>query len=171
MELVPLSGVATDMNEPSNFCDGACSQEGDNGPPLNMSLSPYSINNQGRFLPLNVKTLDVDCKQYGHHILLNTHNLYGQQCIPCLPKLYIILIIGLTESIATREALLSINKYKRPFIISRSTFAGSGAHASHWLGDNTASSEDMHYSIPGILNFQMFGMPQVGADICGFNGM
>ena len=78
---------------------------------------------------------------------------------------------GLTESIATRKALLSINENERPFVLSRSTFPGSGVHAAHWLGDNIATAEDMYYSIPGILNFQMFGVPLVGADICGFNGM
>ena len=77
----------------------------------------------------------------------------------------------MTESIATRKALLDINKGKRPFVLSRSTFSGSGAYAAHWLGDNTASAEDLYYSIPGILNFQMFGIPMVGADICGFGGL
>ncbi len=31
-----------------------------------------------------------------------------------------------------------------------------GVHTAHWLGDNAASAQD---SIPGILNFQMFGIP------------
>ena len=78
--------------------------------------------------------------------------------------------LGFTESIATRKVLLSLNPDKRPFVLSRSTFPGSGVHTAHWLGDNTASSEDMYYSIPGMLNFQMFGIPLVGADICGFGG-
>ncbi len=34
------------------------------------------------------------------------------------------------------------------------------------LGDNLATWTDMYYSIPGVLTFQMFGIPFVGADIC-----
>ena len=37
-------------------------------------------------------------------------------------------------------------------------------------GDNHATAEDMYYSIPGMLNFQLFGIPLVGSDICGFAG-
>jgi len=37
-------------------------------------------------------------------------------------------------------------------------------------GDNYASYDDLYYSIPGMLSFQMFGIPLVGSDICGFNG-
>ena len=38
------------------------------------------------------------------------------------------------------------------------------------LGNNHATYEDLYYSIPEMLNFQMFGIPLVGSDICGYLG-
>ena len=53
----------------------------------------------------------------------------------------------------------------RPFILSRSTFAGQGKYTSHWLGDNYSNFDYIKYSISGIMNMNIFGINFVGADI------
>ncbi len=58
----------------------------------------------------------------------------------------------------------------RTFIIERSSFAGMGQYASKWLGDNTADVQDMGFSVSSIMLMNIFGIPLVGADICGFIG-
>ena len=40
---------------------------------------------------------------------------------------------------------------KRTLVLSRSTYAGSGHHTSHWLGDNHSTWEDLYRSIAGII--------------------
>lgn len=62
------------------------------------------------------------------------------------------------------------HKDKRPFILTRSTFTSTGSYASHWLGDSFRDWKYLKYSISGIMNMNMFGIPHVGADICGFYG-
>lgn len=70
----------------------------------------------------------------------------------------------------TYDALLSINPEERPFIVGRSTYPGVGKYANHWLGDNYSKWSYMALQIQGILQFQLFGIPTVGADTCGFAG-
>jgi len=53
-------------------------------------------------------------------------------------------------------------------VLSRSTFAGSGASAAHWLGENKRNWKEMEYSIAGVMNFNMFGIPMVGPTTCGY---
>ncbi|CAM4847780.1 unnamed protein product [Rotaria magnacalcarata] len=53
---------------------------------------------------------------------------------------------GYFEAKATNLALKAIRQ-KRAFILSRSSFAGSGQYTAHWTGDNGATYEDMYFSI------------------------
>ncbi|XP_068007377.1 lysosomal alpha-glucosidase isoform X2 [Melanerpes formicivorus] len=142
---VPFDGMWIDMNEPSNFVDGS-----QDGCPNNNLEQPLYVPGVfgGR---LQAGTICASSQQYlsSHY---NLHSLYG-----------------LTEAIATHNALLRI-RGKRPFVISRSTFAGHGHYAGHWTGDVSSTWEQLYYSVPEVLLFNLFGVPLVGADICGFAG-
>ena len=61
-------------------------------------------------------------------------------------------------------------KDKRPFVVSRSTFAGSGQFVQHGLGQNQRTWADMQFGIAGVMNMNMFGIPMSGPTACGFYG-
>ena len=147
-EKVKFDGVWIDMNEPSNFVSGSTSGCNEKDKHENPPYLPRIAGGK-----LNDKTICMTSKHFDNTIHYNVHNLYGY-----------------FEAQATHRALLSINPDKRPFIISRSTFAGSGVFGGHWTGDVKSSWEDMRQSVVGICNFNLFGIPLVGADICGFGG-
>ncbi|XP_055971733.1 lysosomal alpha-glucosidase [Sorex fumeus] len=142
---VPFDGMWIDMNEPSNFLAGSV-----NGCPNNeLENPPYVPGVAGG--TLRAATICASSRQFlsSHY---NLHNLYG-----------------LSEAMASHSALVKVRR-KRPFVISRSTFAGHGHYAGHWTGDVWSTWEQLAYSIPGVLLFNLLGVPLVGADICGFQG-
>lgn len=143
-EEVNYDGLWIDMNEVSSFVQGSikgCKENNLNYPPFTPDILDKVMYS---------KTICMDAVQsWGKHY--DVHSLYGH-----------------SMAIATERAIEKVFPNKRSFILTRSTFAGTGKYASHWLGDNTASWEHMEWSLTGMLEFGLFGMPLVGADICGF---
>lgn len=176
-DLILFDGLWLDMNEPSNFCEdknqksiGECypeethpSESSQTHTARSLSESPVKPGefDDIPFTPGNhdlfYKTLSMDAYHYdadenGTFVMYNIHNLYGT-----------------LETKATSNYLKSKDS-KRQLIISRDSFVGHGQYGSIWTGDNDASQEHMQLSINQIMNFNMFGMPFVGGDICGFGG-
>lgn len=120
-------------------------------PGRNLDNPPYTIANGVG--PLSGGTIWPELPEYGGYVHYDTHNLYASGMV----KL-------------SREGLLNRRPSERPFIISRSTFAGDGNKTGHWTGDNASVWADYLLSIVQNMEFAaIFQIPMVGADVCGFN--
>ncbi|MFL5769104.1 MAG: TIM-barrel domain-containing protein, partial [Chloroflexota bacterium] len=77
-------------------------------------------------------------------------------------------VYGLLEDAATRAGLLAARPDERPFLITRSGFAGVQRYAIVWTGDDWSRWEHLAMSLPQLLNLGLSGVPIAGADIGGF---
>lgn len=178
---VSFDGIWIDMSEVSSFCVGSCGSKNksteagasrassvgvavSSSPTTssylrttptpgarNVNYPPYVINNI--LGDLASHTVSPNATHQGGMLEYDFHNLFGYQ------------ILG-----ATHQALLAVFPEKRPFIIGRSTHAGSGKWAGHWGGDNYSLWAYMYFSISQALSFSIFGIPMFGVDTCGFSG-
>ncbi len=75
---------------------------------------------------------------------------------------------GHLECRATREAFERFAPERRPFVITRSGFAGIQRWAAVWTGDNLSTWSHLRLSVRMLLNLSLSGVPLCGADIGGF---
>lgn len=166
---IPFDGLWIDMNEPANFDTNKekpwnwpkdrlpywnlkCKYGDILEDPPYRTMAAYQYDYGKQANRLSDKTICMVARQgpngvYKHY---DVHSLYGW-----------------SQSLPTLEALQSATG-KRGIVISRSTFPGSGKHVGHWLGDNASNWPNVRLSIIGLLEFNLFGIPYIGADICGF---
>ncbi|KAL7677104.1 hypothetical protein ACOME3_003351 [Neoechinorhynchus agilis] len=140
---LPVDGLWIDMNEVTSFTYGSidgCHEYLDN---------PYYVPKIFKDY-LWAKTICTSAMHYGGQREFDLHSLYG-----------------LGMAMATNYALTKMTP-ERPFILTRSSFPGSGNYTAKWGGDNFATYDDLYYSITDILNFNIFGFSLTGDDLCGF---
>ena len=159
-KLVNYDGIWLDMNEPANMVkkakclgeivdDNLCTK--DKNKYYNEDLPYFPGYRKNSKNDLSFWSISENALIYGNNTIYNVKPL-----------------LAFYQSKLTYE-FLENNLKIRPFILSRSTTLSSGKYAFHWIGDNYSTNENLKNSISAIFNFNIFGIPFTGADICGFN--
>lgn len=112
----------------------------------------HDMNEPATFTMWGDNTLPVSAEfEMGSHKLV--HNLYA-----------------LFMAKAAYEGLLTKLDGRKPFILTRSGWAGVQRYAFVWTGDSESTPEEMISTISTIINMGLSGIPYVGVDIGGFSG-
>ncbi|XP_066248507.1 neutral alpha-glucosidase C-like [Euwallacea similis] len=100
------------------------------------------------------RSIPYDKIQYGNATHGDVHNMYA-----------------LTQVMATHQGLMERDEGKlRPFILSRSVFAGSQRYTANWAGDTGGSFDFLRSLVPMTISSNMAGIVFYGGDIPGFLG-
>ena len=161
-QTVKYDGIWLDMNEPAmTYVDdierGELLPDGvDFDPKKNYyEYIPYVPGYNDEHPTIRGRTLSENCYS---KLLPENKFLVGYNFKP---------LISFLQSKITNEQIIKLQN-KRPFILSRSTALGHGRYGFHWLGDNKSTYKDMQNGVNGIFQFQIYGIPLTGDDICGF---
>ena len=158
--LIKYDGIWLDMNEPAMLkrdhpCIGEIAKICDKKDNYYYYKDlPYIPGFRGHNLDISTGSINENAINYGDNdIKYASYNTKP--------------LISFFHSKSTYYFLLNKLKF-RPFVLTRSNFIGIGKYAFHWLGDNHSNIDDMKNSISGIFQFNIFGIPMTGDDICGF---
>ncbi len=81
------------------------------------------------------------------------HNIYGLQMVR-----------------ATFEGLQRLQPDRRPFVLTRSGWAGVQRYAASWTADNASTWEHLRLTLPMVLGLGLSGLAFTGPDVGGFSG-
>jgi alpha-glucosidase len=80
-------------------------------------------------------------------------------------------LYGLLMNRAGSEGLRAARDGQRPFIVSRSGWAGMQRWAWNWTGDVASTWESMRQQVATVVGLGLSGVPYSGSDIGGFSGI
>ncbi|MFD0792359.1 glycoside hydrolase family 31 protein [Mucilaginibacter litoreus] len=79
-------------------------------------------------------------------------------------------VYGLEMIRASYEGYKAARENKRPFILTRSGYAGLQRYAAIWTGDNRAENDHMLLGVRLMNSLGLSGVPFAGMDVGGFTG-
>ena len=106
---------------------------------------------------LDTNTLSLNATHpFTNYTEYDLHNLFG------------LMMTETTYTFLTTNTTFA-KKDNKPFVLSRSTFPSAGKYSSHFVS-TVRSWSAMKLSISSLMNFNMFGIPHTGSDVCGYYG-
>jgi alpha-glucosidase len=79
-------------------------------------------------------------------------------------------VYGMENSRATRDGLLRFEPDKRPFVLTRASYAGGQRYAATWTGDDSATWNHLRLTTSMLKNLGLSGFSLAGADVGGYAG-
>lgn len=142
---VKFDGIWLDMNEIATFVPGSIDGCPEDDPIEQPPYTPGGVKLQAQSLCLTAK-----------HLAGLEYDVHG--------------LFSLYQAIATYKALQVARPTKRSLLLARTTRAGQGMYSGHWTGDVDSRWDYMRWSIPALIEHNMYGFSLVGTDMCGFWG-
>ncbi|XP_066248506.1 neutral alpha-glucosidase C-like [Euwallacea similis] len=112
------------------------------------------MNEPASFNDNDERSLPYDALHYGNVTHGEVHNIYG-----------------MLQVMATHQGLMERDQGQlRPFVLSRSIFAGAQRYTAKWAGDTGGGYDYQRMIVPMTINSNLAGIVFYGGDVPGFGG-